>query len=38
MQTADEMFAANKKYQDRNLKIGIKRISENGGKNVIAGM
>ena len=27
------MFSVNKNYQDHNLKIGIKRISENGRKN-----
>ena len=32
MQMEEEMFLANKKFQHHNLKMGFKRISENGGK------
>ena len=32
MKKEEAMYLPTKRYQDHNLKIGVKRISENGGK------
>ena len=35
MKMDEGMYLPNKTYQDHNLKIGLKRISENGGKTLM---
>ena len=35
MKKKEAMYSMNKTYQDHNLKIGVKRISENGGKTLM---
>ena len=35
MKMKEAMYSMNKTYQDHNLKIGVKRISENGGKTLM---